>query len=105
MEKYDDEKKKLSRHIRYIYSKDSKRKLIYYGLEPQEDAVVSMNIEELIELKLALESLTDMENMIVQNNIVGSETLVTISNRLNISLATVKRIKRTALLKLREYLK
>ncbi len=104
MENYELVRNKLKRHTRYIYSKDSKRKLIYYGLEPCEETV-TLSITELIELKLALESLSDLEYMIVQRNIIGKETLEAIANRLNLSLASVKRKKKAALYKLKEYLK
>ncbi|MBQ1393773.1 MAG: hypothetical protein IIY81_09670 [Lachnospiraceae bacterium] len=110
MERFEIVKKKIIRHTRYVYSKDSKRKLEYYGLAPDERMQaeaekITMSISELIELKLALESLSDLELIIVQQNIMGNEKLETISKRLNISIRSVKRKKKAALLKLREYLK
>ena len=110
MEKYNKVKKIINRHTRYVYSKDSKCKLKYYGLAPDEKTeaeieTVTLTIAELVEIKLALESLTELEHMIVQKNIIGNETLESISKRLNISIISVKRKKKAALLKLREYLK
>ncbi|NLT09937.1 MAG: hypothetical protein GXY08_10595 [Ruminococcus sp.] len=40
---------------------------------------VTMSITELVELKLALESLSDLELIIVQQKIIGNEKLETIS--------------------------
>ena len=107
MEEFEKVRKKFNRHTRYVYSKDSKRRLEYYGLVPKEPSVqtVTMTIAELTEIKFALQSLSDLELMIVQRNILGDETLEKISKRFNISLRSVKRKKKAALLKLREYLK
>ncbi len=107
MEDYKKVRKKLNRHIRYVYSKDSKRRLEYYGLVPKEPSAetVTMTIAELTEIKFALQSLSDLELMIVQRNVMGDDTLEKISKRFNISLRSVKRKKKAALLKLREYLK
>ena len=107
MEDYEVVKKKINRHTRYVYSKDSKRRLEYYGLVPKEPSVqtVTMTIAELTEIKFALQSLSDLELMIVQRNVMGDDTLEKISKRFNISLRSVKRKKIAALLKLREYLK
>ena len=107
MEEFKKVRKKLNRHVRYVYSKDSKRRLEYYGLAPKEPSAetVTMTIAELTEIKFALQSLSDLELMIVQRNIIGKETLEVIAKRLNLSLASVKRKKKAALYKLKEYLK
>ena len=97
MDNYDKEKKKIFRHIRYVYSKDYKNNVYCFGDNEPSSETITMSINELIELKMALESLTEVENMIIQNNIVGNETLEFISKRLNLSLATVKRKKKEAL--------
>lgn len=105
MENYESVRKKIKRHIRYVYSKDSKRKLLYYGLTPSESVVsVSTTITDLVELRLALASLSQLELMIIQCNVIGSETIRSIAHRLNLSDATVKRKKKEAIHKLREYL-
>ncbi len=106
MENYEIVRKKIMRHTRYVYSKDSKRKLLYYGLTPSESVVsVSTTITDLIDLRLALASLSDLELMIIQCNLIGSETISSIAHRLNLSDATVKRKKKEAIHKLREHLK
>ena len=106
MENYESIRTKITRHTRYLYSKDSKRKLLYYGLTPSESVVsLSMTISELVELRLALASLSDLELMIIQCNLIGSETISSIAHRLNLSDSTVKRKKKEAIHKLREYLK
>ncbi len=109
MEDYEVVKKRTVRHTRYVYSKDSKQKLRYYGLVPddriEEANTLTLTIAELVELKIAMESLSDLELMIVQCNIMGNETLESISKRLNISIISVKRKKKAAISKLREFLK
>ncbi|MBQ6181688.1 MAG: tyrosine-type recombinase/integrase [Ruminococcus sp.] len=102
----DDERKttivinspKSDKSIRDIYVndtvKDSKRRLEYYGLVPKEPSVetVTITIVELTEIKFALQSLSDLELMIVQRNVMGDETLEKISKRLNISLHSVAKV-------------
>ena len=110
MEDYEIVNKRTVRHTRYVYSKDSKQKLKYYGLVPDEKTEIQANkitlpISELVELKLAMDSLSDLELMIVHRNIIGNETLESISKQLNISIISVKRKKKAAITKLREFLK
>jgi len=44
MEDFEKVRKKFNRHTRYVYSKDSKRRLEYYGLVPKEPSVQTVTM-------------------------------------------------------------
>lgn len=105
MEKIKKASKRIDRHERYLKEKDTKGKIIHYGIVPPTPQTTEFSIMELIELKLALEELDSDERYIVKRNIMDKAPLKEIASELRVSERTIIRRKSKAINKLKQKLK
>ena len=105
MEKIKIASKRIERHERYLKEKDTKGKVIHYGIVPPNPQTTEFSIMELIELKLALEELDSDERYIIKRHIMDKAPVKEIASELNVSEKTIQRRKSKAINKLKQKLK